>query len=34
MILATISGPQIAEIIIALLVGVYLVYVLLNAERM
>jgi len=33
-ILAAISGPQVAEIIIAFLVGVYLVYVLVNAERM
>ncbi|HYB22530.1 MAG TPA: potassium-transporting ATPase subunit F [Solirubrobacteraceae bacterium] len=34
MILAAISGPQIAELIIALLVGIYLFYVLVNAERM
>ena len=34
MILAAVSGPQIAEIVVAFLVGVYLVYVLVNAERM
>ncbi|HXW59841.1 MAG TPA: potassium-transporting ATPase subunit F [Solirubrobacteraceae bacterium] len=34
MLLAAISGPQVAEIVIAVLVGFYLVYVLVNAERM
>jgi F subunit of K+-transporting ATPase (Potass_KdpF) len=34
MILAAISGPEIAEIVVAFLVGVYLIYVLVNAERM
>jgi hypothetical protein len=34
MLLAAVSGPQVAEIVIALLVGAYLVYILINAERM
>lgn len=34
MIVAAISGSQIAEIIIAALVGAYLVYILVNAEKM
>jgi len=33
-ILAAVSGPEVAEIIIAFLVGAYLIYVLVNAERM
>jgi hypothetical protein len=34
MILAAISGSEVAAIVVALLVGAYLIYVLLNAERM
>jgi len=34
MILAAVSGPEVAEIVIAFLVGLYLVFVLVNAERM
>ncbi|MGA2320975.1 MAG: potassium-transporting ATPase subunit F [Solirubrobacteraceae bacterium] len=34
MILAAISGSEVAEIIIAFLVGAYLIFVLINAERM
>lgn len=34
MILASVSGSQVAEIVIAVIVGVYLVFVLVNAERM
>lgn len=34
MILATVSLPDVAEIVIAFLVAVYLIFVLVNAERM